>query len=125
MKIQIDTHTQLVLRLLSNDELMAYSKSPVAQRFLSATPVSVQSDRLGNVGAPISRILTSLQIGVVAACGGTGLWIAKARVIEEVAQPLHVIAVLAIALGIGFVISAFLSYGLSEQMGLMKRSNNA
>jgi hypothetical protein len=36
-----------------------------------------------------------------------------------------VIAVLAIALGIGFVISAFLSYGLSEQMGLMKRSTNA
>jgi hypothetical protein len=125
MKIQTDTHTKLVDRLASNDELMAYINSPVAQRFLSSTPVSVESDRLGNVAAPVSRILTSMQIGVVATCGGTGLWIAKARVIEEVAQPLHVIAVLAIALGIGFVISALLSYGLSEQMGLMKRSTNA
>jgi hypothetical protein len=87
--------------------------------------VAIESDRWNGVAPPVSRILTSLQIGVVAACGGTGLWIAKARVIEEVAQPLHVIAVLAIALGIGFVVSAFLSYGLSEQMGLTKRSSNA
>jgi hypothetical protein len=125
MKIQTDTHTKLVDRLSSNEELMAYISSPVAQRFLSSTPVSIESDRMGIVAAPVARILTSIQIGVVATCGGTGLWIAKARVIEEVAQPLHVIAVLAIALGIGFVLSAFLSYGLSEQMGLTKRSTNA
>jgi hypothetical protein len=124
MKVQTDTHTKLLDRLSTNDELMSYIQSPAGQRFLSSTPVAMDSDRLG-VAAPISRILTSVQIGVVAACGGTGLWIAKARVIEEVAQPLHVIAILAIALGVGFVVSAFLSYGLSEQMGLMKRSTNA
>lgn len=124
MKIQTDTHTKLVDRLSSNDELMAYIQSPVGQKFLMSPSVSVESDRLSGPGAPASRILTAMQIGVVATCGGTGLWIAKSRVIEEVAQPLHVIAVLAIALGIGFVIAAFLSYGLSEQMGLMKRSTN-
>ena len=125
MKIQTDTHTKLVDRLTSSDELMAYIQSPVGQRFLSSTSVSVESDRPQSIGAPLSRILTSIQIGIVATCGGTGLWIAKNRMIEEVAQPLHVISILAIALGIGFVISALLSYGLSEQMGLMKRSTNA
>src|SRR4051812_12576249 len=115
MKVQTDTHTKLLDRLSTNDELMAYIQSPAGQRFLSSAPVTMESDRHG-VAAPVSRILTSVQIGVVAACGGTGLWIAKARVIEEVAQPLHVIAILAIALGVGFVVSAFLSYGLSEQM---------
>lgn len=124
MKIQTDTHTKLVDRLATNEELMAYLQSPVGQRFLTATPPAPDL-RAGAGAAPVSRILTSLQIGVVAACGGTGLWIAKSRVIEEVAQPLHVISVLAIALGIGFVASALLSYGLSEQMGLMKRSTNA
>ncbi len=109
MKVQTDTHTKLVDRLSTNDELMAYVQSPVGQRFLSSTtPVSLESDRLSNIAAPVGRILTSVQIGVVATCGGTGLWIAKARVIEEVAQPLHVIAILAIALGVGFVISALL-----------------
>jgi len=125
MKVQTDTHTKLLDRLSTNEELMAYIQSPVGQRLLSSTPVAMESDRRHGVAAPVARILTSVQIGVVAACGGTGLWIAKARVIEEVAQPLHVIAILAIALGVGFVVSAFLSYGLSEQMGLMKRSSNA
>jgi dihydrodipicolinate reductase len=124
MKVQTDTHTKLVDRLASNDELMAYIQSPVGQRFLTNAPVAIDAGR-PNVAAPYSRILTSIQIGVVATCGGTGLWIAKSRVIEEVAQPLHVVAVLAIALGIGFVISALLSYGLSERMGLMTRSTNA
>jgi hypothetical protein len=124
MKIQTDTHTKLVDRLSSNEELMAYMQSPVGQRFLTSMPISVEPDSRA-VAAPVARILTSIQIGIVAACGGTGLWIAKSRVIEEVAQPLAVIAVLAVALGIGFVVSAFISYGLSEQMGLMKRSSNA
>ena len=124
MRVQTDTHTKLVDRLSSNEELMAYIQSPVGQRFLSSPSASVESDRLNNMYSPASRILTAVQIGVVATCAGTGLWIAKARVIEEVAQPLHVISVLAIALGIGFVVSAFLSYGLSEQMGLMKRRTN-
>ena len=124
MKIQTDTHTKLVDRLSSNDELMAYIQSAVGQKFLMSPSVSIDTDRLSSAGAPAARILTAVQIGVVATCGGTGLWIAKARVIEEVAQPLHVIAILAIALGIGFVISGVLSYGLSEQMGLLKRSTN-
>lgn len=127
MKIQTDTHVKLVDRLSSNDELMAYIQSPVGQRFLTSAPVSIEPEqRMGNLTAPLNRILLSIQIGVVAACGGTGLWIAKNRVIEEVAQPLHVISILAIALGIGFVVSALLAYGLSEQMGLLhKKSSNA
>jgi hypothetical protein len=126
MKIQTDTHVKLVDRLSSNDELMAYIQSPVGQRFLTSAPVSIEPERMGSLAAPLNRILLSIQIGVVAACGGTGLWIAKNRVIEEVAQPLHVIAILAIALGIGFVVSGILAYGLSEQMGLLnKKSSNA
>jgi hypothetical protein len=125
MKVQTDTHTKLVDRLSSNDELMAYVQSPVGQRFLTSTPIAIEPEaRFGAIGAPVSRILTSIQLGVVSACAGTGLWIAKARVIEEVAQPLHVISILAIALGIGFVLSALLSYGLSQQMGLLKRATN-
>ena len=55
------------------------------------------------VGAPVNRILWSVQAGVVLAAGGLGLWFAKASVIEEAAQALNVVAVLAIALGVGFV----------------------
>jgi hypothetical protein len=42
-----------------------------------------------------------------------------------VAQPLTVVAVLAGAIGIGFVISAIAAYGLSRQLGLLRSSSHA
>jgi heme/copper-type cytochrome/quinol oxidase subunit 3 len=72
------------------------------------------------VGAPVNRILWSVQAGVVLAAGGLGLWFAKASVIEEAAQALNVVAVLAVALGVGFVASALVAYALSRQLGLLE-----
>jgi hypothetical protein len=124
-RIQTEAHTKLVDRLSANEELLAYVQSAAGQRFLSAAPVAIDSERAGAGSAPIGRILTSVQAGVVAVFGGAGLWIAKHQVIEEVAQPLHVISILAIALGAGFVLSGLLSYGLSRQLGLLKPSAHA
>jgi hypothetical protein len=118
-KIQTDAHTKIFDRLSSNEELMAYVQSPAGQRFLTSASLTV--DVLPRtVGAPIGRILWSMQAGVVVALAGAGLWIAKASVIEEVAQILHVVAVLAMAVGIGFIVSALLAYALSHRLGLLE-----
>ena len=53
------------------------------------------------------------------ALAGIGMWIAKSTVVEELAQVLQVIAILAIAVGVGFVLSAFVSYLLSQRLGLL------
>jgi hypothetical protein len=121
--IQTDAHMKLVDRLTSNEDLMAYMQSPAGQRFLSSSPVTIAAGPQA-VSAPLNRILWSVQAGVVLASGGVGLWFAKNNVIEEVAQPLYVIAILAIALGIGFVVSALMSYGLSRQLGLLDTPSN-
>src|SRR5437868_1706717 len=70
--------------------------------------------------APISRILWSLQTGIVVAVGGVGLLISNGRLIEELAQPLYLVATLAIAVGIGFVISAVVAFALSRHLGLLQ-----
>ena len=70
--------------------------------------------------APISRILWSLQTGIVVAVGGVGLLISNGRLIEELAQPLYLVATLAIAVGIGFVISAVAAFALSRHLGLLQ-----
>jgi hypothetical protein len=126
-KIQTEAHTKLVDRLASNEELMAYVQSAAGQRFLTSAPTAIDPDTRigGSYPVPYSRILNATQIGIVAACGGIGLWLAKERVIEEVAQLLHVISILGIALGVGFVLSGLMSYGLSRQLGLLKPSTNA
>jgi len=128
MKVQTDAHTKIVERLQSNEELMAYVQSPAGQRFLATTAqAAAEPESRGfNVPAPVGRILGSAQIGVVTAFGGIGLWIAKNHVIDELAQPLSVLSVLGVALGLGFVLSAVVAYGMSRQLGLIRYpSSNA
>jgi hypothetical protein len=118
-KIQTDAHTKIFDRLTSNEELMAYVQSPAGQRFLTSTSLTVDVVPR-SVGAPLGRILWSMQAGVVVAFAGAGLWVAKARVIDEVAQLLHVISVLAMTVGLGFIVSAFLAYVMSYRLGLLE-----
>ncbi|HET6955580.1 MAG TPA: hypothetical protein VFI56_03335 [Vicinamibacterales bacterium] len=120
-KIQTDAHNKIVDRLSSNEDLLAYMQSPTGQRFLTASftaPAAGAPPVI--VGAPFNRILWSVQAGIVLAAAGIGLLFAKSGVIEEVAEPMQVISILSIALGIGFIASAFASYAMSRQLGLIE-----
>jgi hypothetical protein len=117
-KVQTDAHTKLVDRLTSNEDLLTYMQSPAGQRYLTSAPVSIDLTQRA-VGAPVGRILWSVQVGVIMALAGIGLFVAKGTVVEEAAQVLQVIAILAIAVGVGFVLSALVSYLLSQRLGLL------
>jgi hypothetical protein len=121
-KIQTDAHNKIVDRLSSNEDLLAYMQSTIGQHFLTASIGSAAiADGVPHiVAAPFNRILWSVQAGIVLAAAGLGLWFAKNGVIDEVAQPLQVVSILAVALGIGFVASAFASYALSQKLGLVQ-----
>jgi len=124
VKIQTEAHTKIFDRLGSNEELMAYIQSPAGQRFLTSTSTAVDlSPR--NIGAPIGRILWSVQAGIVIAIAGVGLFVAKGIVIEEVGQVLHVISILAISVGVGFVVSALVAYALSHRLGLLESARTS
>jgi hypothetical protein len=122
MKIQTEAHTKIVDRLASNEDLLAYMNSAAGQRFLTATPLSAAPQDMPAVplNAPINRILWSVQAGVVLAVAGAGLFIAKSGIIDEAAQAIQVIAILTMALGLGFVLSALASWALSRQFGLVQ-----
>ena len=124
VKVQTDVHTKMIDRLTSNDDLLAYAQSPIGQRFLNGTAMS--SDFASrSVGSPVGRILWSVQIGIVLALGGIGLLIAKNSIMDEAAQALYVVAVIAIALGIGFALSAVAAYALSRQLGLLQPQSSS
>ena len=126
MKIQTDAHTKIVDRLASNEDLLAYMQSPVGQRFLTSSPMAPPSmNQIAQpMGAPLNRILWSVQAGVVLTMAGAGLWLAKNGVIDEAGQAMQVLAILAMALGIGFVLSALASYALSRQLGMVNSPAN-
>jgi len=118
-RIQTDAHTKLLDRLTSNEDLMAYIQSPSGRRFLESAPIALDGGAAKPVSAPVSRILMSLQAGVVLMAGGFGFIFASGRALEDVGPGLFTIGVLAIAFGAGFFASAILAYGLSERLGLL------
>ena len=119
VKIQTDAHTKIFDRLASNDEMLAYIQSPAGQRFLTSTSTAVDLSPRA-IGAPIGRILWSVQVGVVIAFAGIGLFVARNIMMEEVAQVLYVLSILAMSLGLGFVVSALIAYFLSQRLGLLE-----
>lgn len=118
-RLQGETHTKILDRFASNQELLAYIDTPVGRRFLESGP-ALNDAGPRPLGAPVSRILWSVQAGVVLAVGGLGLLFVSRRVIPEVAEALWVFGVLALALGLGFVLSAVVAYMISRRMGLFE-----
>jgi hypothetical protein len=118
-KVQFDTHAKLLDRFTSNEDLLAYVQTPAGRRFLEAMPIPIQ-EQPHAIGAPLSRILWSVQAGVVLAAGGLGLLYVSTNFTDEPAQFFMVIGVITLALGAGFMISAVAAYVISRRLGLME-----
>jgi hypothetical protein len=124
-KVQTDAHTKLLDRFTANEDLLAYIQSPAGAKFLESSPISLDAAPR-SVGAPLARILWSVQGGVVLIAGGIGLHIVGGRTTEAVAaQSLHALGIIGIALGVGFVISAIISYAISQRLGLIDPASTA
>jgi hypothetical protein len=126
-KTQSEAHAKLLDRFTANDELIAYVQSSAGQKFLESAPIALDTGARA-LAAPFGRILWSVQAGLVAATGGLGLYYVSTRmaadftagrVTEDVSQPLYTMGIFALSLGIGFVLSAVASYGLSRRLGLL------
>jgi hypothetical protein len=118
-KTQTEAHSKLLDRMTSNEDLLAYIQTPAARHFLESAPMAFDP-RPRTIGAPIGRILWSVQAGVVLAILGVGLFLVRSNVIPEVYGALNLLAVLAISLGIGFSLSAAVAYMLSHRLGLLE-----
>jgi hypothetical protein len=119
-KVQTEVHTKLLDRFTANDDLLAYMQTPPGRKFLESAPIPLHEEA-PSIAAPLSRILWSLQAGVVLTVVGLGLLFVSGRVDPEIVQGVFVIAVLVVALGVGFIVSAAVAYGISRRLGLFER----
>ncbi len=118
-KVQTEVHTKLLDRFTAHEDLLAYIQSPAGAKFLESSPITLDAGPR-SVAAPLGRILWSVQAGLVVAAGGIGLQIVSARVSEDAVEPLRALGVLGVALGVGFVVSAIISYLISRRLGLIE-----
>ena len=124
-KVQAEVHNKLIDRLASNDEMLAYIQSPAGGEFLKVGPSAVGASAAKAMHAPFGRILWSAQAGVVLLALGLGLrWVTPGAP-NEVVEMLHVFGIIGQALGLGFIVSAGLSYVLSRRMGLIDAAQGA
>jgi hypothetical protein len=121
-RVQSEAHAKLLDRFTANDELLAYVQSPAGNRFLTSAPVALDTGATRQPGAPLGRILWSVQAGFVLFAGGAGLaWVTGADTLDPmVVQPLYTLGVLGLALGVGFIVSAGAAYMLSRRLGLFE-----
>ena len=123
-KVQVDTHSKLLDRMTSGEDLRVYMESPAGRQFLESAPIALDG-KTAPIAAPINRILWSIQVGVVALTLGVALQFVSRGVIDDAAQPLRVLGVLVTAIGVGFLVSAGLSYALSLRLGLIRNTDRA
>jgi len=117
-KLQTDVHGKLIERFGTSQEVLTYMGTEAGKRFLEATPIAVGFERQEPVPSPVARVLTPLQIGVVMTLLGLGLILVRYSV-PDAAAPLLVLGTIVLTPGLGFIISAAITWELARRLGLM------
>jgi hypothetical protein len=116
-KVQVEMHGKLLDRLTTNEDLLAYAQSPAGSRFLESAPISLDAET--RASAPVSRIIWSMQAGIVLMALGGGLFVVQTSSVEEVRQALSVIQAIVGSVGVGLIVSALAAYVVSGRLGIL------
>jgi hypothetical protein len=117
-KLQTDVHGKLLERFGTSQEVLTYMGTDAGKKFLEATPIAVGFERQDPMPSPVARVLTPLQIGVVMTLLGLGL-IALRHSVSDTGTPLLVLGTVILMPGLGFIISAGITWVLAKRLGLM------
>ncbi len=120
-KLQTDVHGRLIERFGTSQEVLTYMGTDAGKRFLEATPIAVGFERQAPVPSPVARVLTPLQIGVVMTLLGIGL-LSLRHSVTDGSDALLVIGTVVLMPGLGFIISAGITWFLARHLGLMPES---
>jgi hypothetical protein len=116
--MQTQVHGKLIDRFGNNEELLSYMNTDAGKRFLEAAPIPVEFEQDRRIPATLSRVLVPLQIGVVLTLLGIGFLLLR-HSLPYVAAPLLVFGIVVLMPGIGFIISAGITWLLAARLGLM------
>jgi hypothetical protein len=118
-KIQTEVHNKILDRFASSEEVLQYIKSPAGSKFLESAPIPLREERVAAThNAPLSRIMWSIQIGVVIAIASFGMLLVSLRLEKESSESMFALGAIGFCVGAGFVASAVISLVVSRRLGL-------
>jgi hypothetical protein len=120
-KVQTDIYNKLLDKFSTNEEMLSYIRSESGKRFLESATMPFGTGMQPQEQNAIGRVLTPLQLGVVLTVVGIGLMYLRSS-IPDAGTPLSIFGTLALTLGVGFIVSAGLAFGLARQLGLLPQS---
>jgi hypothetical protein len=123
-KLQSDVHGRLIDKFSSSQELAAYMETEAGKRFLEAAPIPVGFEQEKRIPNAIARVLTPLQIGIVLILLGLGCFLLRAAS-TDTNIPMLVFGTLVLMPGLGFIISAGVTWVLAGRLGLMPEKPKA
>jgi hypothetical protein len=111
-----DLHAKVLERCSANQELMGYVQSDAGRRFLESA-----ADSQSN---PTSRILNAVQTGtILSLLGGASVTVSNLNRDLDIREVFGILGWLVLALGLGFLVSAGISYFLCKSWGLLNRAD--
>jgi len=116
-RIQAEVHSKLIDKFASSQDILTFLDSESGKKLVASIGIEQPSRN------PYNRILASVQAGVILVCVSVAFLILGAN-FPDVAEGFKVAGSLGLALGIGFLISAGLSYRLSKNFGLFDRERS-
>jgi hypothetical protein len=116
--MQNQVHTKLIEKFSNSQELAAYMETDAGKRFLEAAPIPVNLGTEQRVPNAVARVLTPVQIGIVMVLLGIGFLLLR-HAEPDMNTPMLVLGTLILMPGIGFIISAGITWLLASRLGLM------
>jgi len=116
--MQNQVHTKLIEKFSTSQEVGAYMETEAGRRFLEAAPIPLNLGSEQRVPNAVARVLTPVQIGVVLVLLGIGFLMLR-HAGPDMNTPMLVLGTIILMPGIGFIISAGITWVLATRMGLM------
>lgn len=119
--LQSEVHAKLIDRFATSQELLGYMETDAGRRFLEASPIvtETESRRMPNL---ISRMMATLQVGLVLTLLGAGL-LGLRNAVGDAGTSMLVLGILALMPGIGLILSAGALWVLGRRLNLMEPPN--
>lgn len=116
--LQSEVHGKLIDRFATNQELLGYMETDAGRHFLESAPIvtEAQSRRMPNL---VSRMMATLQVGLVLTLLGAGL-VSLKNVVGDAGTAMLVLGIIALMPGIGLILSAGVLWVLGRRLNLME-----